>query len=440
MQRLRWFGFCAQVLAPVSFATILGCSHCTIVVSAVSGSVLIEHCEDVRVIVAASTVRVRCVVPMARSCCAAAQPRLLACAAIPWTACCTCTPLLDRWCRVTAVACCSRLTTHRTLLCAPTCCVAGLLPAIATVALVPICGTRHLFYLPLLGRARTARAAHRVLALALARVPVPKPRVPAVLLGECTCGLLWPSFEGWAANQRSCIVCSNQQVAAAQRQFKLLPAESFALVTTPAIPPAVRASSQSNAQDTDLTLGAEAADAPATTAEPAAREAIDDSSPMAGAAVPLPLPPSYTEALKARHEMVQKLRRSIRSESLTPQQRRELQYAVQAHFRVCVQCPKRCASTNVDFLLTCYAWLQEWLVTSGSIRQVSDLVRVFRDSSKDGGAAHQLMMMPQQGGHFHPVHVHHLRRKSSSSSLGSAFSGSASSGNAAAAASPAAAQ
>jgi hypothetical protein len=45
------------VLAPVRFATLLGCSNCTVVVGAVRKCITVEHCEGVKVVCAARRVR-----------------------------------------------------------------------------------------------------------------------------------------------------------------------------------------------------------------------------------------------------------------------------------------------------------------------------------------------------------------------------------------------
>jgi len=71
----------------------------------------------------------------------------------------------------------------------------------------------------------------------------------------------------------------------------------------------------------------------------------------------LPLPEEYAKALATQRDSVRALRRAIREMGLEEGQRKELQSAVQASFR-------------------------EWLATSGNLRQVTDLVRLQRESSK----------------------------------------------------------
>lgn len=78
--------------------------------------------------------------------------------------------------------------------------------------------------------------------------------------------------------------------------------------------------------------------------------------PTSGAPL-LPLPEEYAKALTTQRNSVRALRRAIREMGLEDAQRKELQAAVQANFR-------------------------EWLATSGNLRQVTDLVRLQRESSR----------------------------------------------------------
>lgn len=73
-----------------------------------------------------------------------------------------------------------------------------------------------------------------------------------------------------------------------------------------------------------------------------------------GNAIPLPEP--YSEAMRARLKQVREVRRHIRDAGLSAEQQSTLQGAIQAHFR-------------------------EWLLSSGRLRQVSDLVRIFGGGS-----------------------------------------------------------
>jgi len=72
----------------------------------------------------------------------------------------------------------------------------------------------------------------------------------------------------------------------------------------------------------------------------------------------VPLPAAYEAAMKARLRQVREVRRNIRDAALSQEQQAALQSAIQAHFR-------------------------EWLLSSGRLRQVSDLVRIF-GGSDDG--------------------------------------------------------
>lgn len=81
----------------------------------------------------------------------------------------------------------------------------------------------------------------------------------------------------------------------------------------------------------------------------------------------MPLPSDYRDAMKARLRQVREVRREIRDAGLDQDQQGTLQGAIQAHFR-------------------------EWLLSSGRLRQVSDLVRIFGgqdDGGVDGGEARQ---------------------------------------------------
>ena len=77
----------------------------------------------------------------------------------------------------------------------------------------------------------------------------------------------------------------------------------------------------------------------------------DGRAPAATTANPFPLPAAYADATEAKVRRVGELQAAVREAALDEGRRRELQAAIQAHFR-------------------------DWLVSSGNMRQIFDLSRL----------------------------------------------------------------
>jgi hypothetical protein len=73
---------------------------------------------------------------------------------------------------------------------------------------------------------------------------------------------------------------------------------------------------------------------------------------------PLPLPAEYARALTVARERVEEVRAAIKGAGLDAEQTAELQAAINGHFK-------------------------EWLHTTGALRQVVDIVKVFKEHAKD---------------------------------------------------------
>lgn len=95
---------------------------------------------------------------------------------------------------------------------------------------------------------------------------------------------------------------------------------------------------------------------------PGAGAGSPTAAARAAAASPFALPPAYEAAREARVGAVADLRAAVRGAALADGRKRELQAAVQAHFK-------------------------EWLAASGHMRHVYDLARLEREAAGLGGGS-----------------------------------------------------
>ena len=141
----------------------------------------------------------------------------------------------------------------------------------------------------------------------------------------------------------------------------LLPPDRFAQVAIPfvggpgplcggaALPDGPRLASDAGALLGLGPRGAAAGSADGASGSPA-------SAARAAAASPFPLPPAYEAAREAKVAAIADLRAAVRRAALADARKRELQAAIQAHFK-------------------------EWLASSGMMRQVYDLARLEREAA-----------------------------------------------------------
>jgi TBCC domain-containing protein 1 len=135
------------------------------------------------------------------------------------------------------------------------------------------------------------------------------------------------------------------------RSFGLLPPAEFRTLVVPVVAPAQAGTSPSKQQQQQEKQPASAASASASAASASASasaaaavgQALSGSSPLA-------LPEDYAAAVRTRMADIQGLRDEIKSASLEPAAQALLERAVQANFK-------------------------EWLLSTGNVRQVLDLVQ-----------------------------------------------------------------
>ncbi|KAG5182052.1 tubulin binding cofactor C-domain-containing protein [Tribonema minus] len=282
------------MLAPFQYATVLGCSECTIVVGAAAGVVRLEDCTRVTLIAAC---RRACAV----NCCECAL-HLYA----------PSRPLFvgdNRACQVAPYnAAYPRLRAHLA--------ACGLLPplpppgdAAAAAAAPP--PPRNMWFSPL-----DLNAAPTVV-------------VAAAAAGG---GALTPRTAAKAGADEA-----HPHALASASAVTQMPPDAFHCVSIPACA----------GGDEDEAAGSAAA------AAAAAREATQALNPF-------PLPPEYANKLREREALLQQLQQVVQGAQLSPRQQRELEEAVRGRFT-------------------------EWLVSSGHLRQVLDLVHLERGPPPPSG-------------------------------------------------------